>query len=141
MSVSFKGLTAVVVEDDWMLREMTVNELQDMGWTVLEAASGAGALMALRQAETVDLLVTDIQLADAISGWDVAEAFRVSDPEVPVIYASGNPSNQGRRVTESVFLSKPIEFSALKLACRKLLGGDSRSEGGRQRHTVRKSLR
>ncbi len=99
MSVSFKGLTAVVVEDDWMLREITVNELQEMGWTVLEAASGAGALMVLREAQTVDLLVTDIQLADAITGWDVAEAFRVSDPEIPVIYASGNPSNPGRRVT------------------------------------------
>jgi CheY-like chemotaxis protein len=56
MSVSFKGLTAVVVEDDWMLREITVNELQEMGCTVLEAASGAGALMVLREARTVDLL-------------------------------------------------------------------------------------
>jgi two-component system, chemotaxis family, CheB/CheR fusion protein len=126
MSVSFKGLTAVVVEDDWMLREITVTELQEMGWTVLEAASGAGALMVLRKARTVDLLVTDIQLADAITGWDVAEAFRVSDPEVPVIYASGNSSNQSRRVTESVFLTKPIEISELKLACRKLLGLEPR---------------
>lgn len=126
MSVSFKGPTAVVVEDDWMLREITVNELQEMGWTVLEAASGAGALMVLREARTVDLLVTDIQLADAITGWDVAEAFRVSDPEVPVIYASGNPSNPGRRVKESVFLSKPIDISALKLACRRLLGIEPR---------------
>jgi CheY-like chemotaxis protein len=122
MSVLFKGLTAVVVEDDWMLREITVTELQEMGWTVLEAASGAGALMVLREAQTVDLLVTDIQLADAISGWDVAEAFRVSDPEVSVIYASGNPSNPSRRVTESVFLSKPIEISKLESICRKLLG-------------------
>jgi CheY-like chemotaxis protein len=122
MSVSFRGLTAVVVEDDWMLREITVTELQEMGWTVLEAASGAGALMVLREAQTVDLLVTDIQLADAISGWDVAEAFRVSDPEVSVIYASGNPSNPSRRVTESVFLSKPIEISKLESICRKLLG-------------------
>jgi CheY-like chemotaxis protein len=126
MTVSFKGLTAVVVEDDWMLREITVNELQEMGWTVLEAASGAGALMVLREAQAVDLLVTDIQLADAISGWDVAEAFRVSDPEVPVIYASGNPSNPSRRVTESVFLTKPIEVSELKLACRRLLGLEPR---------------
>jgi CheY-like chemotaxis protein len=126
MSVSFKGLTAVVVEDDWMLREITVSELQEMGWTVLEVAGGAGALMVLREARTVDLLVTDIQLADAITGWDVAEAFRISDPEVPVIYASGNPSNPGRRVTESVFLSKPVDISALKLACRRLLGIEPR---------------
>ena len=123
MQTSFNGLTALVVEDDWLLRQVIVNDLQEIGWTVLEAASGVGALMMLREAQSVDLLVTDIQLADAVTGWDVAEAFRLSDPKLPVIYASGNPANNGRRVTESVFLSKPIEIFELTRACRKLLGG------------------
>jgi CheY-like chemotaxis protein len=121
MKASFKGLTALVVEDDWMVREVVVNDLQEMGWTVLEAAAGAGALTVLREAETVDLLMTDIQLADAVTGWDVAEAFRMSDPKIPVIYASGNPSNSSRRVGGSVFLTKPVEISELTLACRSLL--------------------
>jgi CheY-like chemotaxis protein len=121
MKTSFKGLTALVVEDDWLLRETIVDALQEIGWTVLEAASGASALTVLREVKTVDLLVTDIQLADAVTGWDIAEAFRVSDPTLPVIYASGNPANNGRRVAESVFLSKPLENRELALACRQLL--------------------
>jgi CheY-like chemotaxis protein len=134
MKASFKGLTALVVEDDWMVREVIVNDLQEMGWTVLEAAAGAGALTVFREAKTVDLLVTDIQLADAMTGWDVAEAFRVSDPKIPVIYASGNPSNNRRRVVESVFLSKPIEISELMLACRNLLADSISQRSSSERY-------
>ena len=40
MKTSFEGLIALVVEDDWLLREAIVIDLQDMGFTVLEAATG-----------------------------------------------------------------------------------------------------
>ena len=116
-----KVVTVLVVEDDWMIRENMVTDLRQEGWAVLEAATGAGALSALHDAEKVDLLITDIGLADALSGWDVAEAFRIAHPEVPVIYASGNPTNDHRRVPGSVFLSKPVAVSELTATCRKLL--------------------
>ena len=116
-----KAVTVLVVEDDWLIREDIVTGLREEGWAVLEAATGAGALTALREAEKVDLLITDIRLADALTGWDVAEAFRTSHPEVPVIYASGNPANDHRRIAGSVFLSKPVAAWELTAACRKLL--------------------
>ena len=114
-------VTVLVVEDDWLLREKIVTDLQRQGWAVLEAATGAGALKALREVEKVDLLITDIGLADALTGWDVAEALRTSHPNVPVIYASGNPTNNHRRVAGSVFLSKPVAAAELAATCRKLL--------------------
>ena len=98
MQAAREVVTVLVVEDDWLIREDIVADLQQEGWAVVEAATGAGALQALREAETVDLLITDIGLADALTGWDVAEAFRTSHPEAPVIYASGNPANDHRRV-------------------------------------------
>ena len=116
-----KVVTVLVVEDDWLIREDIVTDLRQEGWAVLEAATGVGALQALREAEKVDLLITDIGLADALTGWDVAEAFRTSHPEVPVIYASGNPANDHRRVAGSFFLSKPVAISELTATCRKLL--------------------
>ena len=121
MTTSFEGLTALVVEDDWLLRDMIVGDLQDMGLTVLEAATGAGALTALQEAKTLDLLVTDIHLADALTGWDVAEALRASDPWIPVVYASGNPPNNSRRVSRSAFVGKPFDISELRSACHNLL--------------------
>jgi two-component system, OmpR family, response regulator len=116
-----KVVTVVVVEDEWLIRESIVTDLRQEGWEVFEAATGAGALRALRDAEKVDLLITDIKLADALSGWDVAEAFRIAHPEAPVIYASGNPANDHRRVPGSVLLSKPVAASELTATCRKLL--------------------
>jgi CheY-like chemotaxis protein len=116
-----KAATVLVVEDDWIIREDIVTDLRQEGWAVLEAATGAGALQALHEAGKVDLLITDIGLADALTGWEVAEAFRMSHPEVPVIYASGNPANDHRRVAGSIFLSKPIAVSELTATCRKLL--------------------
>ena len=68
------------------MREDMVLGLRQEGWIVLQAATGAGALKALQETETIDLLITDILLADAMTGWDVAEAFpRASRPMGPVI--------------------------------------------------------
>lgn len=121
MKTSYNGMTVLVVEDDWLLREDIVLSLQQEGWIVLESATGAAALKALREAGIVDLLITDIGLADAITGWDVADAFRISRPISPVIYASGNPNNDARKVAGSVFLSKPVVISSLLASCRSLV--------------------
>jgi CheY-like chemotaxis protein len=61
--------------------------LQEEGWMVLETSTGDGALKVLLESIAVDLLVTDIGLADDVTGWDVAEAFRTSRPTAPVSYA------------------------------------------------------
>ena len=121
MKASSNGMTVLVVEDDWLVREDIVLGLRQEGWIVLESATGAAALKALREARIVDLLITDIGLADAITGWDVADAFRIAHPISPVIYASGNPNNDARKVAGSVFLSKPVVISSLLATCRNLV--------------------
>jgi CheY-like chemotaxis protein len=125
---SYNGLTVLVVEDDWLVRADIVLGLQEEGWMVLEASTGAGALKVLLGSNTLDLLITDIGLADAVTGWDVAEAFRTSPPMAPVLYASGGPNDDARQVPGSVFLSKPVVISQLLGACRSLVKGvDERS--------------
>jgi CheY-like chemotaxis protein len=123
MRAPFAGRTVLVVEDDWFVREDIANWFRQEGWMVLEAATGAKALELVREAQTIDVVITDIGLADAMTGWDVAEAVRRMSPEVPVIYASGEPDNDGRRVSESVFMSKPLTAHDLLLACSRLLSG------------------
>ena len=120
MRAPLNGRIALVVEDDWFVREDIANQFRQEGWTVLEAATGAKALELLRHGQSIDILVTDIKLADSMTGWDVAEAVRMMYPEVPVIYASGGPDNDGRRVLDSVSLSKPMTAHDVLLACSKL---------------------
>ena len=128
MRASFNGLTVLVVEDDWLVRADIVLSLREEGWMVLEASTGDGALKVLLESNTLDLLITDIGLTDAVTGWDVAEAFRASRPMAPVIYASGGPNDDARQVPGSVFLSKPVVILRLLEAYRSLVKGvDERS--------------
>lgn len=106
----------LVVEDEWLLREAIVEALKIAGWQVVEASSGEGALGLLQDKQRVDVLVTDIQLAGTLDGWDVAEAFRAAQPDIPVIYASGNAGDRSRAVANSAFFSKPYRTAAIAAA-------------------------
>ena len=118
---TFDRLTVLLVEDDWLVREDMILALQQEGWIVLDADTGVDALKLLRDTNTIDLLVTDIGLADTMTGWEVAEAVRASRPKIPVIYTSGNQDDNSRRVPESIFLAKPVTPRDLILTCHRLL--------------------
>jgi CheY-like chemotaxis protein len=121
MTNPFDGLTALVVEDDGLVREDVAAWFRQQGWSVFETAIGAGALQLIREASRLHLLFTDINLADAITGWDVAEAGRVSHPDLAVIYASGGPKDHARLVPRSVFLSKPVSPDDIMSAWARLM--------------------
>jgi DNA-binding response OmpR family regulator len=110
---------ALVVEDDWLLRDELASHLREAGWTVQEASTAEGAMMLLDR-ERIDILITDIGLGGYMSGWDVAEAFRAARPEMPVVYTSGNTIEPRRQVPDSVFLRKPYDPNAVLEACRRL---------------------
>ena len=113
----------LVVEDEWLVRDVIASDFKDAGWHVLEASSGESALGIIEANPHIDVLFTDIQLAGQLSGWDVAEAFRAAKPEMPVIYASGNASDRSRAVDNSQFFSKPYRAPEILKACRSCLVG------------------
>ena len=97
---------ALVVEDEWIVRDHIVRELKAHGWTVIEATTGEDAL-ALFDGCEVDVLLTDIQLAGAMNGWEVAHAVRAAIPRLPVIYASGNTPDPSQRSMEACSSTSP----------------------------------
>jgi CheY-like chemotaxis protein len=111
-------LTILVVEDDWLVCENLVCELRAAGWIVHETSSGEGALTILQSGQPIDIVITDIQLAGFISGWDVAEAFRAVHGDIPVLYASGNAIDHARQVCDSRFFTKPYEITRIVDVCR-----------------------
>ena len=98
MDVDRSALTVLVVEDEWFLRQDLIENLHHADCRVFQAESGEQALTHLPNAEQIDALVTDIRLGGDISGWDVAERFRAANPDIFVVYASGNLGTQGRPV-------------------------------------------
>ena len=105
--------TVLVVEDEWMLRDMVCNHLRESGWHVLEAASGEEALVKLH-AMPVDVVFTDIRLTGSLNGWDVGEACRRKVSDLPVIYTTGYSIEPSREVEGSVFFDKPYDPNEIR---------------------------
>ena len=112
--------TILVVEDEWLVRDMIARELEDAGYEVFEAETGEAALALMRENRPVDLLFTDIRLPGSVDGWGLAETVRSMRPDLPVIYATGYTVAEPRQVPGSVFLHKPYRPSAVIQAALKL---------------------
>jgi len=107
----------LVVEDEWLLREAIAQELREAGCEVVESRTAMEAIGHARAGHSIDAVVTDIELRGYLNGWDVAEAFRTTRADIPIIYTSGNSVDRSRRVSNSVFFNKPYDLAAVVAAC------------------------
>lgn len=108
----------LVVEDEYLVRDMIVYELTLAGFTVLEAGSAEDALGLLPRHERIDLLFTDIRLPGR-NGWQLAEDVRGRYRDVPIIYATGY-SDRSQPLSHSRFLQKPYRPSQVLQAAADL---------------------
>jgi CheY-like chemotaxis protein len=113
-------VVVLVVEDEIFLRVGVANCLQDAGYAVVEAATGEEAIELCKSNASIDMIITDINLGGSASGWDVAECFRTVRPDMPVVYTSGKSVDPGRRVSGSVFVSKPYNHCDMLKVCQRL---------------------
>lgn len=116
-------LVVLVVEDEIFVRVDVANCLQDAGYTVVEAATGEEAIALCNSGASIDMIITDINLGGTASGWDVVECFRTVRPDVPVVYTSGKSLDPERRVSGSLFVSKPYENCDILKVCQRLAAG------------------
>ena len=86
-----RGRRILLVEDDPDLRRTTAALLDGLGYSVVEAVDGAQAIERLRGSGRFDLLFSDLRLAGGISGGDVAQQARALDPQLKVLFMSGDP--------------------------------------------------
>ena len=108
------------MEDEFLVRQDIAEFLKNSGCLVLEAATAKEALAICRAGTPIDVLFTDINLNGDNSGWEIAEAFRASRPDIAVLYASGNSADLTWAVPNSRFFGKPYRVSDILDACRSL---------------------
>ncbi|HEX8544730.1 MAG TPA: response regulator [Pseudomonas sp.] len=85
--------TILVVEDDNIVRMLIVDVLEELEYSVLEAADGEQALEFLGDNEqTIDLMMTD-QGLPGMTGTELAVKAREKRPTLPVLFASGYAEN------------------------------------------------
>ena len=114
------ALVILVVEDEYLVRQIIVECLRDAGYVVLEAETGEEAIAMCGSENAIDVLFTDIQLNGSLSGWEVAERFRATRNGMPVVYTSGNRQDRTRCVPDSVFFDKPYHPAEVLRICRQL---------------------
>jgi PAS domain S-box-containing protein len=114
---------ALVIEDEGLVRMFIGDQLNDLGFDVIDAGSAAEGLRAARNHEQLDVAIVDRGLPDR-DGLDVVAELRTQLPSLPVIVASGYGDLPGH---ESLlndahirFMSKPYDVDALTTALRAL---------------------
>jgi len=103
----------LVVEDDGLIRMDLVFMLQDMGYSVIEAADADQAL-AILDTTDVGALLTDIDMPGSIDGLTLAQLTAGRRPNTGIVVISGRYSPAKERLPPSArFLTKPLSEEVL----------------------------
>ena len=118
--------TILLVEDDERVRVVAQAILRKYGYNVLDAPSGADALVLCEQhPATIDLLLTDVVMLH-MNGRQLAERLATLRPAMKVLYMSGYTDDAVVRhgILESTiaFVQKPLTPEALARKVREVLG-------------------
>ena len=121
-----RGETILVAEDEPALLLLAARLLRNLGYEVLEAASGVEAIeLWERHGGKVDLLLTDLVMPDGLTGRELAKKMETGESGLRVIYTSGYSPEM--RETAFVFregtnfLQKPYDPHKLAKAVRDCL--------------------
>lgn len=105
-----QNVTVLIVEDEPLVLLTMQDALEQKGFSVFTATSGADALAIVEnQIAEIAGVVVDVQLGDGPNGWDVASRARKLKPFLPVVYATaeGVKGWAANGVSESVLVQKP----------------------------------
>jgi CheY-like chemotaxis protein len=129
-----KNRTILVVDDNNVVLKAFELKLKALGFKVLTATDGSGAVSTARQ-DRPDLIVLDINFPPEVSstglqwdGFNIMEWMRRfrEVAEIPVIViTSGDPAkykNRAMAAGASAFFQKPINHEEFLIAVRRILG-------------------
>jgi len=113
------------VDDEPSVRMLVTEVLEDLGYTVIEATDGAAGLKVLQSNARIDLLVTDVGLPGGMNGRQVADAARVTRPDLKVLFITGYAENavvsHGHLDPGMHVLTKPFAMEALARRIKDLI--------------------
>ena len=101
-------IAVLVVEDEALIRMAIVDELEDAGFEVFEAANADAAIAILVANLTIRLMFTDIDMPGGMDGLKLAAAVRDRWPPIKIIVTSGHQTiDMSVLPVEGLFLRKP----------------------------------
>ncbi len=125
ISVSGKGHSILLVDDDSLVRNTLAEGLRRMGYTLYSAASGQSAITVLEEEKPeLSLVITD-QIMPGMTGLDLRKKIAEIRPDLPVLLLSGYTTmldeTTARASGFARILMKPITIEQLDLAVRETI--------------------
>ena len=112
--------TVLVVEDDPLVRMVAVTQLQDRGFSVLEAPSGDEAQILVKHNRQIAVVFSDVQMPGTMDGIALARWLASECPVIKVLLTSGR-AMLPTRTSAWRFLPKPYSVDELDRQLRRLL--------------------
>jgi DNA-binding NtrC family response regulator len=111
----------LIVEDDELLKMLTVDMVQRAGFEVVQAENAEEAMAILKVRSDIALVLTDVNMPGSMDGFKLAHAVRDRWPRIKIIVASSQVP-KGALPTDSRFFVKPYHGEAMISEIRSLIG-------------------
>lgn len=106
--------TVLIVEDEPLIRMFACDIASDAGYRVIEAGNAQEALVVLETNPEIGIVFTDIHMAGAMNGLQLAHAVRDRWPPMRFIVVSGHMKvTVDQLPAESKFFSKPYDVAEI----------------------------
>jgi CheY-like chemotaxis protein len=108
---------------------MLVTEvLGELGYNTIEAEDGPSGLKILQSARAIDLLITDVGLPGGTNGRQLADAARLTRPNLKILFITGYAENavigNGQLLPGMHVLTKPFALDALTRRIKQVIAED-----------------
>jgi CheY-like chemotaxis protein len=109
--------TILIVDDEAPIRSLLQRSLTKLGYTIISAPDGEGALLRFHEAkDLIRLVVMDLGMP-GMGGWECMKQLRVCNPKLPILLATGygGPDLQERAKEEGAvrLINKPYQLEEL----------------------------
>jgi signal transduction histidine kinase/CheY-like chemotaxis protein len=115
-NAEYRKLKVLIVEDVALIRMTTVDMVESLGHTILEAGDGPQALALVQANPDIAVMLTDLGLP-GMSGVQLVKEVRKLRPDLKIVIASGysaDAAGNGELPADVSFLPKPYNDSQLK---------------------------
>ncbi|MGV3575214.1 MAG: PAS domain-containing protein [Devosia sp.] len=117
--------TVLLVDDEPLIRMLAAEQLEELGYTVIEAGDAASALKLLAMPRNISLLITDVGLPGVMNGRQLADAARQTRPKLEVLFITGYAENavlnHGHLDAGMHVMTKPFQMDAFARRVKALI--------------------
>ncbi len=125
--LSSRGETILLVDDEPLVRMLAAEQLEHLGYHVIEAEDGPSALRLLAGGEPISLLITDVGLPGGMNGRQLAETVRETLPDLEILFITGYAENavlnHGHLAPGMHVMTKPFQMDSFARRVKALIGG------------------